>query len=58
MSMFICQHLTGAQENQQQEMAFLDLPELEFIDVDQVRNKKIPLISHTCCFYKLMLHFS
>ncbi|XP_047666387.1 tudor domain-containing protein 5 isoform X1 [Tachysurus fulvidraco] len=38
VSTVLSQHLTGAQENQQQEMAFLDLPELEFIDVDQSEN--------------------
>ncbi|XP_060720498.1 tudor domain-containing protein 5 isoform X1 [Tachysurus vachellii] len=37
-STVLSQHLTGAQENQKGEMAFLDLPELEFIDEDQGEN--------------------
>lgn len=46
MSMFIFQLLTHSVENQQhrQEMTLLDLPELEFIDVAQVRIDKIPQI--------------
>lgn len=54
MSMYICQHLTDGVGNQQhgQEMAPPDLPELEFMDVDQVRINKIPQIPHICmcCF--------
>lgn len=44
MSMFICQHLKDGIENQLQEMDLLDLPELEFINVGQVRNNTIPQI--------------
>lgn len=51
MSMFICQHLKDGIENQLQEMDLLDLPELEFIDVGQVRNNTIPQILQTCCFF-------
>lgn len=40
----MCQLLTDGVKNQQhsQEMALLDLPELEFIDAAQVRIDKIP----------------
>lgn len=43
MNMFICQLLTDGVENQQcrQDMALLDLPALEFIDVIPVRINEI-----------------
>lgn len=54
MNMFVCQLLTDGAENQQhsQDIALLDLPQLEFIDVAQVRIDRIP---HILCICAVLL---
>lgn len=63
MNMVIYQLLTDSVANQQhcQEMALLDLPGLEFINVAQVRIKETPCsilyVKQMCCFAQLMVAF-